>query len=404
MAIFERAVEDCFRLSIANELFAEATGVPTRTAKGNNLAAIFPQHITTPMRDACSRALETKLSQQFTLAESQCETNHCWNGFVAPCINNDNGHQRVMVTLVRSTENTTLVKAVTKTESRYEAIVTNAYEGIISIDEDQNILLANNAAKKIFGTNELEGKPLSNLIPAAFRHKHPEYVQSFKNAEVASRPMHLRASVMGVKANGQQVPLEITIAKINVDGKTEMTAFIRDITEKNQLIDELNHISHTDSLTALNNRRYLESVLLREFERAVRYGTSLSILFVDIDNFKNFNDRYSHLVGDMVLKKVAGIFQKSLRDSDIACRWGGEEFVVLLPESDIKDASLLAERLREAVENFSFVHEGVTHKITISVGVAGLKEQHQTPNEMLQDADDAMLDAKKGGKNKVITR
>jgi len=292
---------------------------------------------------------------------------------------------------------------LSKANSRFKAIVNSAHDGIISIDTNEKILFANEAAHKIFGADELVGLHIEQLVPEKFRHKHSDYVQSFRSSEVTSRPMHLRASVMGVKANGEEVPLEITIARISVDGETEMTAVVRNVTEKNELIDELNLISITDSLTSLFNRRYLESLLSKEFERAKRYDKLMSLLFIDVDNFKRFNDNYGHPVGDVVLKKVAAAIKDELRDIDTACRWGGEEFVILSPEINADDASLLAERLRAAVENMVCDYQGVTHQVTVSIGVCELKERHKSPDALVHDSDEAMLQAKKQGKNRVVS-
>lgn len=403
-ALFDCVSEVSFRLSAANELFSQLTGLSLNVAKGNHLEALFPAPMAKPLQAACIRALKNQAAQHVKILVPDKDAIACWHGMVAPCDNGHSSQGSVMLTLVKDAQDKSDAVTPTLSESRFEAIVNDAYEGIVAIDEKQNILLANDAAKVIFGSEDLVGRSLSHLIPSAFRHKHAEYVQSFKHAEVASRPMHLRASVMGLKANDQQVPLEITIAKINVGGRVEMVAFIRDITEKNQLIDELNHISRTDSLTTLNNRRYLESLLAKEFERAKRYATPLSVLFIDVDNFKVFNDSYGHFVGDLVLKNVADTIKACLREFDVACRWGGEEFVILLPESPIDNASMLAERLREAVACSSFVYQGVTHTITISVGVAEMSDRHHCPDDMLHDADDAMLQAKKEGKNKVVAK
>jgi diguanylate cyclase (GGDEF)-like protein len=159
----------------------------------------------------------------------------------------------------------------------------------------------------------------------------------------------------------------------------------------------------TDVLTAIWNRRYFEERYPAELQRARRYHRSLAVLMIDIDSFKSYNDTYGHLAGDQALQTVAQLLKANLRQSDILCRYGGEEFVVLLPESDLEHALLAAEKLRRAVasELLPVSHGAVCGRLTISIGVSACPENGEGEAELLHHADRALYGAKKAGRNRV---
>ena len=154
-----------------------------------------------------------------------------------------------------------------------------------------------------------------------------------------------------------------------------------------------------DPLTGLWNRRYLDLELPRELERAQRYGHPLSVALADLDHFKGVNDRFSHAVGDAVLREVARIFQERCRAVDIVARYGGEEFVLILPETGAQDAWGLLEAIREAVRTHDWggIHPGL--EITLSVGLAGLTDSLE---HLMSQADTALYAAKQTGRNQVV--
>ncbi len=151
-----------------------------------------------------------------------------------------------------------------------------------------------------------------------------------------------------------------------------------------------------DFLTGLFNRRYLEEILRWEIEFSKRYGHPLSVILLDVDNFKCINDKYGHQTGDLVLKKLAELLKKNLRKSDIVARYGGEEFIIILPDTDIKGAVKVAEKLRKAIEKLSI--NGI--KITASFGVSQLKDDDDI-QKLIKRADKALYIAKRSGKNTV---
>jgi diguanylate cyclase (GGDEF)-like protein len=175
-------------------------------------------------------------------------------------------------------------------------------------------------------------------------------------------------------------------------------ALLRDITEEKRLEEELRRLSNTDGLTALYNRRHLDESLQKELDRAHRYHLPLSVLMFDIDHFKKFNDTYGHEQGDRVLQAVARTLRGALRNQDAPCRYGGEEFVAILPNTSKAGAYSLAERLRKDVERM--VVDGL--KVTISIGVSEYPEFDVTEQHKLIEAADAvMYVAKRSGRNRV---
>ncbi|MBZ0220927.1 MAG: diguanylate cyclase [Candidatus Methylomirabilis sp.] len=165
--------------------------------------------------------------------------------------------------------------------------------------------------------------------------------------------------------------------------------------------DVLKEMAVRDHLTNLYNHNFFYSRLEEEFERAVRYETPLSLIMVDIDNFKSINDTYGHRVGDMVLKEIAALIKKGVRKTDVVARYGGEEFSVILPHTLLKGAVDEAERLREMIEAHAYAGL-VNQRITVSIGVASYPQKGaMNSGDLVNHADDALYKAKWSGKNCV---
>ena len=142
--------------------------------------------------------------------------------------------------------------------------------------------------------------------------------------------------------------------------------------------------------------------MAQEFERAKRYGTIVTIAMIDIDNFKDVNDKYGHLAGDYVLKEVSKIFINTLRKTDFVYRYGGEEICILMPETLVEKAYVPLERLRKTIENREFIFEGKKIKVTVSIGASTYGKDMRDANELIERADAVLYKAKKSGKNKVV--
>lgn len=159
-------------------------------------------------------------------------------------------------------------------------------------------------------------------------------------------------------------------------------------------------MAFTDALTQTNNRTAFNDSLIREMTLAERHANHLSLIFVDLDHFKAINDTYGHHCGDQVLKSAAHSIKDSIRGCDIAYRYGGEEFVILLSDTDLEGAKLLAERIREKIANHTLAYGMEVIKLTASLGVSSLRG-NDTVDSFVQRADDAMYQAKEMGRNRV---
>jgi len=170
-----------------------------------------------------------------------------------------------------------------------------------------------------------------------------------------------------------------------------------------RLRQELRDQSIRDPLTGLYNRRYMEEMLERETLRAVRAEQGLGVLMLDLDHFKNFNDTYGHDAGDTVLREAAGFLLKSVRAEDIVCRFGGEEFIVILPVADLKVTQARAERIRSKLRELPVLHQGQSlGMVTVSVGVAELPQHGTSRKELIEAADAALYRAKREGRDRVV--
>ncbi len=217
-----------------------------------------------------------------------------------------------------------------------------------------------------------------------------------------AEPIESLTSIMSKVADGNyevEVPVVERKDEIGVLSKVfaHLVASIRDYSEK------LRQLSIQDALTGLYNKREFESRFNKEWERSVRYNVPLSFFMLDIDNFKHFNDDFGHQVGDEVLKSVAKVLQENIRASDTAFRYGGEEFCVMLPETNLGKAKIVGEKLRTKVGALpAILAEGrETRKITISIGVASFPECTLEKGQLVSLSDSALYQAKKGGRNRV---
>jgi diguanylate cyclase (GGDEF)-like protein len=172
-------------------------------------------------------------------------------------------------------------------------------------------------------------------------------------------------------------------------------------TQLQQVVSELTELSLRDALTGLFNRRALGERLVEELSRARRYGAPLSLMMVDIDDFKRVNDTHGHTIGDVVIGHVARLLTRDRRVSDIVARYGGEELVLLLPHTPLDGALTLADRLRQLVAHTPYRTLDAHEHVTVSVGVAAYQHAMHEPEQLLEAADRALYRAKRQGKNRV---
>jgi diguanylate cyclase (GGDEF)-like protein len=203
--------------------------------------------------------------------------------------------------------------------------------------------------------------------------------------------------IIGEKHNGRPYStLEIEIL-------TMLTSFLGAAIANTQIYKEMERISLTDPLTGLFNRRFFENNLRTEIARARRFDHPLSLVMLDVDHFKNYNDRLGHRNGDLLLRKLAGLLTKTVRESDVISRYGGEEFCVILPEIHQDGAATFSERLRNIVFTHPFEKREIqpNGRITVSLGVATYPNDAEVVEELVEKADSALYRAKNNGRNQV---
>jgi len=158
---------------------------------------------------------------------------------------------------------------------------------------------------------------------------------------------------------------------------------------------------HMDSLTELWNHGYFQYIFLAELEKAKATSVPLSLIMLDIDDFKIYNDMLGHQAGDRILKELAQLIKNQSRKMDYVCRYGGEEFTIILPRTEKKEAFLIAERLRTDIEKQTFIHEEILpqKRLTVSIGLATFPEDAESPTELINASDKTLYQAKNKGKN-----
>ncbi len=275
-------------------------------------------------------------------------------------------------------------------QNKLTTIILAALEGIVVTDDRMNVVLVNPAAQRLLD------KSLADVLRDGFLSllDDPEQMRGWLDDADDGEP-----ATATVTYKGRILAVSVTTITAPDGTAVGTSALLRDVTEEKRLEEELRRLSITDGLTGLGNRRYLDSELKREVARALRYGTALSVMIFDIDHFKRLNDTYGHDRGDTVLKGVAERLRAVVRVSDIPCRYGGEEFVAIMPSTDAEGALTLGERLRVAIADTPI--DGL--EVTVTVGVAelgalGLKDGRR----LLEAADEALYYGKRAGRNRVI--
>ncbi|MDC7233975.1 MAG: diguanylate cyclase [Spirochaetales bacterium] len=265
----------------------------------------------------------------------------------------------------------------------------NMSDGVLILDDQDRVADFNPAACRILDFLSMEhiGEKFRDLC---------DFPLAERILDIPSvHPFHL-------KKDGQICFYDIRTSWLSDRRKRTIGRILsfRDITEQKQMEAQLEYYATTDSLTGILNRRHFNHLAEMELHRCIRYNTPLSLCMIDIDHFKKVNDNFGHDTGDRIMKELVRICQKNLREIDLFARWGGEEFVVLLPETALEQAAEAAERLRAAIESSMTRTGSGVIKITISIGVTELDSSSSSLEEGLKHADIAMYNAKRSGRNR----
>lgn len=288
------------------------------------------------------------------------------------------------------------------------ALFESAPDAMFIIDESGRIVLANTVAHTMFKwpAGTLVGETVEALIPPALAPGHIRHRQTYAAAP-QTRMMGVRSDLRAVRVDGSDFYVEVSLSPIEWKGRRWIISAVRDVSERKMAeqtaMQALREQAIRDPLTGLFNRRMLDNILRMELARADRSRTPVAAIMADIDHFKSVNDRFGHASGDRVLMKAASIIKQQMRGGDLACRYGGEEFALILPGCAAETARERAESIRESLSQAEFmVNGGLPWAVTLSLGGAIYPEQATTADALLKAADLALLKAKDGGRNRVV--
>ncbi|MBW6488393.1 sensor domain-containing diguanylate cyclase [Sulfurimonas sp.] len=280
-------------------------------------------------------------------------------------------------------------------------LLNSVTDSIFVHDLDGNFIYVNEAAYATRGytKEELLQMKVQDLEYHDEKSGDEVYEDNLANTkEQLSRKEKAVIEVSHKTKEGKIIPIEITCRFIQDEGKSYLISIARDISILKAMNENLKRMANTDSLTGIYNRHKFEDIYKAEVERVLRYKSPLSMIMVDIDYFKKVNDTYGHDVGDYVLKSMVEIVKKNIRNIDIFVRWGGEEFIILCPETDSLSAALLAEKLRGSIEETTLEKVG---NITCSFGVASYVKK-ESEESFIKRLDSALYRAKDEGRNRVV--
>ena len=296
------------------------------------------------------------------------------------------------------TERKRLESELARQRSLLQTVLNNVDAFIYIRDAQRRFHYVNEKLAQLFGREEgdIIGRSDEELLPAGTRSNFTELDQQVFSTGERCAGQEFITTPDGQTAHYWSIKVPIDIGA----GQPTLIGFSTEITELHKLQEELIRLSTTDVLTNLPNRRSFLTSAEREFSRAVRHTLPLSLLMLDVDHFKQINDRHGHPAGDQVLAGIAERIRGSLRKEDLPARIGGEEFAVLLPDTDPHRAHALAERIRQAVEVSAFaLPSGASLPVTISIGLTTLLASDEGFSALYSRADRSLYLAKQSGRN-----
>ena len=342
-------------------------------------------------------------------------------GLLSSRIITTDGDKQIVSVIHDITNRKKAEQEIRESKELYLSIINSSPDDITIAQMDGSILMVSPAGKKMFGfeanVDELSlNLNIMDFLDPEFREKARDKQMKMLQGEVFGP-----SEYMGIRLDGTKFDIEVNTAFIrDIEGKPiKIVLAIRDISERKEAEAKIQELilqleieknaekvnSITDSLTGIANRRYFDEILNKEFYRLKRSGAPLSLIMLDVDYFKKYNDTYGHLAGDNCLKQIGNILKNSVgRVYDSVTRYGGEEFGIILPETSLEGAITLAESIKKSVEDLKIIHEKseINEYITVSLGVTTLSTVDiESVEEIIERADKALYRAKSNGRNRV---
>ena len=293
------------------------------------------------------------------------------------------------------------VSELTASNEQLRSLVDMLPQIVVETDLKGNLVFANQKAFESTGYTKEDFAKGLNAIELVIPEEHAKVRQNMQKILTGEKLPGTEYTAL--RKDGSTYPVCVYSSFKIENGQTSgIRSIIIDVTERKKAEEELKKASLSDYLTGLANRRNILQRLEYEKNLYARHANTFSIILCDIDHFKKVNDTYGHDFGDYVLKAISDIFPEILRKIDIASRWGGEEFLILLPASDLQGSSLVAERLRQTVGRMKIQSDNFFVKVTMSCGVASWKDTYNDIEEFIKQADQNLYRAKDEGRNRVI--
>ncbi|MBO6851606.1 MAG: diguanylate cyclase [Marinobacter sp.] len=401
--VIDVVANDEFRQAAINARHEKISGMNHAEVAGRSVDELLSPEMAARVKANYRRCVESKATTDYREALELPAGLTFWQTTLMPFFDQNGQVMRLLGTAHEISDQANL-----ELEARYQSTVMSAYldessDGILVVDSQNRIKTWNRRFLELWDIPEAvmkarDGEAALAAVtaqledPDTFVKRVKELYIALDEEEHGVRIRMRDGRILERYSRGLHGPEHAYWGRI---------WFYRDITESQRMTEELLRMSRTDPLTGIANRRVLMEVLEDEYNRAKRYGHHFSILILDLDHFKQINDRHGHTTGDAVLREFSRIVALEIRASDCFARLGGEEFAILLPQSDLHSARELAERVRRVVTTLTVSGPQGTFGLTVSIGVASLAANDDNPEALFNRADRCLYAAKSKGRNRV---
>jgi diguanylate cyclase (GGDEF)-like protein/PAS domain S-box-containing protein len=386
-------IDNHHKIVMANRSLTLKLGIDSEALLGKPCYEIIHNLDKAPGYCPCIQSDSTETEQ---IAEAYEKHLDCHYTFTATPLFNSSGDRIGTVDVIRDISVRKLTQeALLDSENIFRAITESATDAIVSIDKEDNIVLWNQTAEKMFGytAEEAVGNKVTILMPEKYRAAHKKGISRYVSTG-KSKVVGKNHEVTARRKDGKEFPVELSLSSWERKDDIFFTAIIRDITRRRKLEQKLLEASLTDELTGLLNRRGFITLSEKQMQVSKRYKRRFSILFLDLNEMKQINDNFGHKKGDQALTDLADLLKKSFRSSDIIARIGGDEFTVLINEPDTDIDKTITNNFMNSLQTFNDQSDR-PYQLSISMGISHFDPSNpQSIDDLLAEADKLMYEHK----------